>query len=48
MLFCERMDPHEALLIVGMKKYANYTGYGDTLEFVPLTKEEQLQKQELD
>ena len=31
MLFCERMDPHEAIIIKGARKYAENTGYGGSL-----------------
>ena len=32
-LFFERMDPHEAIYMKGAKKYSDYTGYGESLDF---------------
>eukprot|EP00349_Pseudokeronopsis_sp_Brazil_P002042 CAMPEP_0202962526 /NCGR_PEP_ID=MMETSP1396-20130829/6634_1 /ASSEMBLY_ACC=CAM_ASM_000872 /TAXON_ID= /ORGANISM="Pseudokeronopsis sp., Strain Brazil" /LENGTH=161 /DNA_ID=CAMNT_0049683175 /DNA_START=730 /DNA_END=1215 /DNA_ORIENTATION=- len=33
MLFCEPMQPNEAIAILGAKRYANYDGFGHTLTF---------------
>lgn len=28
LMLCDRMDPHEAILIQGAQQYSAYTGYG--------------------
>ncbi|RCN39089.1 poly glycohydrolase [Ancylostoma caninum] len=35
-LLCEKMGPFEAIHIVGAQRYSDYTGYGETLEWVRL------------
>jgi hypothetical protein len=32
-LLCERMQPNEAIIIMGAQQYAKYSGYGDTFTF---------------
>ena len=32
-LFCPKIEEHEAILIVGSKKFSSYEGYGDTFKF---------------
>lgn len=34
MLFCEKMEPYEALFIVGALQYSRYEGYGGSFKFV--------------
>ncbi|KAF8375544.1 parg-1 [Pristionchus pacificus] len=36
LLLCDRMEPHEAILIQGAQQYSAYTGYSDSLKHMPL------------
>ena len=40
-LLCERMDPHEAIVITGVRKYSSYTGYGESLQYAKLPEKQQ-------
>jgi poly(ADP-ribose) glycohydrolase len=35
-LFCARMEQHEAIYIKGEKQYSNYSGYGGSLDYLPM------------